>query len=88
MAPFDGKYQTSYLITVYEIFANQKFYLEIEGQGEEKQELCHSSGNRSFYKNDFFQNCSYLAVYVYAKRYTLTKIHTHTHIDTQTHSKR
>ena len=61
MAPFDGKYMTSYLMatvtfalshTIYEIFTKQmkcqKFYLENEGRGGEKRDLRHSTGNVRF----------------------------------------
>ena len=56
--PFDDKYMTSYMMTIvtyalslttYNIFAKQikcqKFDLDNEGQGEEKQNLCRSTGN-------------------------------------------
>ena len=92
MAPFDGKYQTSYLtaivmfalsLTVYEIFANlikcENFYLENEGQGEgrEKGNLCHSTGNARFHIGDFF-----IIVATWKHTFTQTgNTHFHAHIN-------
>ena len=82
MAPFDGKYQTSFLMAIVlpaipliicEIFANQesaKTDLESEGQVLEvgERDLRHSTRNIRIYNGDFFQNFSYSATYVYAKK--------------------
>ena len=93
MAPFDGKYPTSYLMaivmfaqTVHEIFANQEkyqnFFIENEGQGQRVEKLDFAK-LEMFVFIRFSQNCMYLGIYVYAKGYTYTHTHTHTHTDNE-----
>ena len=91
VAPFEGKYMTSYLMAleicaisfaVCAIFTKQEkcrtFNLENEGQGQgvEEWDLRHSTRNVRIHIAECFHNFSYWATYVYAKADTHTHVHT------------
>ena len=50
--------------------------VDLENEGLEKRDLCHSTRNVRTHTGDFFQNIGNLATYIYAKGHA----HTHKHV--------